>query len=63
MEEAFYNEIDDIEQNLLSKYVESVRKFNKSYFANKAEALKQQRKLEGNDINSLIAKINENYMK
>jgi hypothetical protein len=48
---------------LLAKYVESVRKFNKTYFAHKTEALRQQRRQEGNDIPSLIAKINENYMK
>mmetsp|Transcript_5206 Transcript_5206/g.5969 ORF Transcript_5206/g.5969 Transcript_5206/m.5969 type:complete len:409 (-) Transcript_5206:800-2026(-) len=63
MEQTFFNQIDDIEQSLLSKYVDSVKKFNKAYFSNKAEALKQQRKMEGNDINTLIAKINENYMK
>ena len=63
MEEAFINEIDSIEQSLLSKYVESGRKFNKAYFANKVEVLKQQRRMEGSDISALIAKINENYMK
>lgn len=63
MEETFYNSIDEIEQTLLLKYVDLVRKFNKAYFANKAEALRQQRKQEGNDIASLIAKINENYIK
>ena len=63
MESTFYNTIEEIEQNLLAKYVDSVKKFNKAYFANKQEALRQQRKQEGNDIASLIAKINENYMK
>jgi hypothetical protein len=63
MEETFYNSIDEIEQTLLLKYVELVRKFNKAYFANKAENLRQLRKQEGNDIASLIAKINENYIK
>jgi len=63
MEEAFINEIDNIEQTLLSKYVEAGRKFNKAYFANKIEVLKQQRRMEENDITSLISKINENYMK
>ena len=63
MEDTFYNTIEEIEQNLLIKYVESVRKFNKAYFANKQEALRQQSKLEGQDIDSLIAKINANYLK
>ncbi len=63
MEETFINEIDNNEQNLLAKYVESVKKFNKAYFANKAELLKQQRKSEGNSIDSLIEKIQNNYMK
>ena len=63
MESILYNTIEEIEQNLLAKYVDSVKKFNKAYFTNKQEALRQQRKQEGNDIASLIAKINENYMK
>lgn len=63
MESTFYNSIEEIEQNLLIRYVESVRRFNKAYFANKQENLRQQRKQEGNDIASLIAKINENYLK
>lgn len=63
MEETFINEIDNNEQILLSKYVDSVKKFNKAYFANKAEILKQQRKAEGNNIDSLIEKIHNNYMK
>lgn len=63
MESTFYNTIEEIEQNWLAKYVDSVKRFNKAYFTNKQEALRQQRKQEGNDIASLIAKINENYMK
>lgn len=63
MESTFYNTIEQIEQNLLIKYVESVKKFNKAYFANKQEAIRQQRKQESNDIATLIAKINENYLK
>lgn len=63
MEATFYNTIEEIEQNLLIRYVESVKKFNKAYFTNKQESLRQQRKQEGNDIASLIAKINENYLK
>jgi len=63
MESTLYNTMEEIEQNLLAKYVDSVKKFNKAYFASKQEALRQQRKQEGNDIASLIAKINENYLK
>jgi hypothetical protein len=63
MEDTFYNTIEEIEQSLLIKYVESVRKFNKAYFANKQEAIRQQRKQENQDIDSLIAKINSNYLK
>lgn len=63
MENNFVNTIEKVEQDLLIKYVEAVRKFNKAYFANKQEAIRQQRMQEGNDIESLIAKINENYLK
>jgi hypothetical protein len=63
MEPKFYDAIEEIEQNLLIKYVDSVRKFNKAYFANKQEAIRQQRKIENIDIDSLIRKINGNYMK
>jgi hypothetical protein len=63
MENTFYNAIEEIEQNLLIKYVDSVKRFNKAYFANKQEAIRQQRKIDGDNIDSLIRKINENYMK
>lgn len=63
MESKYYDAIEEIEQNLLIKYVESVKKFNKAYFANKQEAIRQQRKAENIDIDALIRKINGNYMK
>lgn len=63
MESKFYDSIEEIEQNLLVKYVESVKKFNKAYFANKQEAIRQQRKMENINIDELIRKINGNYMK
>mgnify|MGYP006273556631 CR=1 FL=1 len=62
-EDTLRNSVQEIEQDLLNRYVEAVRKFNKAYFASKQEAIRQQRKQEGNDIASLVAKINENYMK
>ena len=63
MESKFYDSKEEIEQNLLVKYVESVKKFNKAYFANKQEAIRQQRKMENINIDELIRKINGNYMK
>jgi len=63
MEETFINEIDNSEQNLLAEYVESVKKFNKAYFPRKAESLEQRRKTEGSNIDTLIEKIHNNYMK
>lgn len=63
MEETFINEIDSSEQNLLAEYVESVKKFNKAYFPRKAESLEQRRKTEGSNIDTLIEKIHNNYMK
>ena len=63
MESKFYDTIEEIEQNLLISYVDSVKKFNKAYFANKQEAIRQQRKIENIDIDSLIRKINGSYMK
>lgn len=63
MESKFYDTIEEIEQSLLIKYVDSVKKFNKAYFTNKQEAIRQQRKIENIDIDALIRKINGNYMK